>query len=32
VAELKRLGYDRTAVIGTVEPQSNHLEPIRLVD
>ena len=31
VAELKRLGYDRTAVIGTIRPESNHLEPITVI-
>ena len=31
VAELKRLGYDRTADIGTVRPESNHLEPITVI-
>jgi selenide,water dikinase len=28
VAELKKLGYPHTAVIGEITPQSDHLEPI----
>ena len=31
VAELKSLGYDRTAIIGTVKPESNQLEPVTLL-
>jgi selenide,water dikinase len=30
VAELRRLGYARTAIIGTVLPESDRLEPVRL--
>ena len=28
VDELRRLGYERTAIIGAVRPQSNQLEPV----
>ena len=30
VEALRRLGYEEAAIIGTVEPLSNQLEPIRL--
>ncbi|MGD8643070.1 MAG: selenide, water dikinase SelD, partial [Chromatiales bacterium] len=30
VAELKRAGYDRTAIIGDVLPQGEHVEPISI--
>ncbi len=32
VAELRALGYLRSAIIGAVKPQSDALEPIRLLD
>ena len=31
VAALRTLGYARTAIIGTVEPPSNRLEPVTIV-
>jgi selenide,water dikinase len=30
LSELKQLGYDHAAIIGTVEPQSDQLEPVTL--
>jgi selenide,water dikinase len=31
VAVLRELGYERTAVIGSVEEQSNRLEPVTIL-
>ena len=31
VADLRKLGYDRTAIIGSVLPQGNTLEPVRVL-
>ncbi len=31
LGELKGLGYGRAAIIGTVRPESNHLEPVTLI-
>jgi selenide,water dikinase len=31
VADLRKLGYERTAIIGTVLPQGNTLEPVRVL-
>ncbi len=30
-AELKSHGYERSAIIGTVKPESNQLEPVTLL-
>ncbi len=32
VAELKRLGYEHSAIIGVVKPESDAIEPIRFMD
>ena len=31
VAELKKLGYERTAIIGTIKPEGDALEPVTLI-
>jgi selenide,water dikinase len=31
LSELKRLGYDQAALIGTVQPKTEHWEPITVV-
>ena len=31
VAELKQLGYERTAIIGTIKPEGDALEPVTLI-